>query len=82
MNADARVEHDLLGARTIPAGVYWGIHTARAVENFPISGVTLAQHRPLIEALGAVKQAVARANRKSACWTWNALTLSTGPART
>ncbi len=52
MCADVRVEHDLLGARTIPAGVYWGIHTARAVENFPISGVTLAQHRPLIEALG------------------------------
>ena len=64
MSADARVEHDLLGARTIPAGVYWGIHTARAVENFPISGVTLAQHRPLIEALGAVKQAAARANRE------------------
>ena len=64
MCADVRVEHDLLGARTIPAGVYWGIHTARAVENFPISGVTLAQHRPLIEALGAVKQAAARANRE------------------
>ena len=64
MSADARVEHDLLGARTIPAGVYWGIHTARAVENFPISGVTLAQHRPLIAALGAVKQAAARANRE------------------
>ena len=64
MSADARVEHDLLGDRTIPAGVYWGIHTARAVENFPISGVTLAQHRPLIEALGTVKQAAARANRE------------------
>jgi aspartate ammonia-lyase len=64
MCADVRVEHDLLGARTIPAGVYWGIHTARAVENFPISGVTLAQHRPLVEALGAVKQAAARANRE------------------
>jgi aspartate ammonia-lyase len=64
MCADLRVEHDLLGARTIPAGVYWGIHTARAVENFPISGVTLAHHRPLIESLGTVKQAAARANRE------------------
>jgi fumarate hydratase class II len=64
MSADVRVEHDVLGARTIPAGAYWGIHTARAVDNFPISGVTLAHHRPLIEALGAVKQAAARANRE------------------
>ncbi|HKS01934.1 MAG TPA: aspartate ammonia-lyase, partial [Arthrobacter sp.] len=33
-----RSEHDLLGDRDIPAGAYWGVHTLRAVENFPITG--------------------------------------------
>ncbi len=32
-----RIEHDLLGDREIPAEVYWGIHTLRAIENFKIS---------------------------------------------
>lgn len=62
MKSDVRTEHDLLGARSIPATAYWGVHTARAVENFQVSGITLAIHRPLIAALGAVKQAAARAN--------------------
>lgn len=62
MKSDVRTEHDLLGARSIPATAYWGVHTARAVENFQVSGITLAAHRPLIAALGAVKQAAARAN--------------------
>ena len=62
MKPDVRTEHDLLGARSIPAGAYWGVHTARAVENFQVSGITLADHRPLIAALGAVKQAAVRAN--------------------
>ncbi|SER27053.1 hypothetical protein SAMN05444745_1281, partial [Arthrobacter sp. OV608] len=30
-----RSEHDLLGDRDVPAGAYWGVHTLRAVENFP-----------------------------------------------
>lgn len=29
-----RIEHDLLGDREVPADVYWGVHTLRAVENF------------------------------------------------
>lgn len=62
MKPDVRTEHDLLGAHSIPAGAYWGVHTARAVENFQVSGITLADHRPLIAALGAVKQAAVRAN--------------------
>ena len=33
-----RLEHDLLGERPVPADAYWGIHTLRAVENFPITG--------------------------------------------
>jgi aspartate ammonia-lyase len=58
-----RREHDLLGDKEIPADVYWGVHTARAVENFPITGVTIAQYPELIVALATIKQAAALANR-------------------
>jgi aspartate ammonia-lyase len=59
-----RLEHDLLGELEIPADAYWGIHTARAVENFPISGVPIAHYRSLIRALALVKHAAADANFK------------------
>lgn len=42
-----RREHDLLGTKEIPADVYWGVHTARAVENFKITGVTIG-HNPYL----------------------------------
>ncbi|MGV9797057.1 aspartate ammonia-lyase [Mycobacterium sp. NPDC003449] len=64
MTPRLRIEHDLLGDKGVPAEAYWGVHTARALENFQVSGVTLAGHRPLVAALGAVKQAAARANRE------------------
>jgi aspartate ammonia-lyase len=55
-----RREEDLLGALEIPADVYWGIHTARAIHNFPLSGRPV---RPaLIRALALVKKACAAAN--------------------
>ncbi len=57
-----RTEHDLLGERHIPEEVYWGVHTLRAVENFPLSG--LRPHPELIRALALVKQAAAQTNRK------------------
>ena len=57
-----RLEHDLLGHRAVPAGAYWGIHTLRAVENFPISGQAIGLVPDLITALAAIKQAAARAN--------------------
>lgn len=41
---------------------YWGVHTLRAVENFPISGQTIGQVPDLIIALAAIKQAAALAN--------------------
>jgi len=55
-----RVEHDSLGEHTVPADAYYGIQTARAVENFPISGL----HAPadLVTATGLIKKAAARAN--------------------
>ncbi|GLY69686.1 aspartate ammonia-lyase [Amycolatopsis taiwanensis] len=57
-----RTEHDSLGTHEVPASAYWGIHTARALTNFPISGTPVGAHRELVAALGAVKLAAARAN--------------------
>lgn len=59
----ARLERDFLGECEIPAGAYWGVHTARAVENFPVSATPISTHRGLVAALGTVKQAAVRANR-------------------
>jgi len=57
-----RLEHDLLGDYEIPASAYWGVHSARAAENFPISGVPIGHYRSLIKALAIVKEAAAKAN--------------------
>ncbi len=57
-----RKERDLLGEREVPASALWGIHTLRAVENFPLSGRRTAP--ALIHAYGLVKQACARTNRE------------------
>ena len=59
-----RREHDLLGERDVPHEYYYGIQTLRALENFPISGVTLDLYPALIEALACVKMASARANQE------------------
>lgn len=59
-----RIEHDLLGEKRVPADAYYGVQTARAMENFAISGVTLAQYPELIRGLAAVKLAAARANHE------------------
>ena len=58
-----RTEHDLLGYRGVPADAYWGIHTLRALENFPITGLRIGQYPDLIRALAMVKLAAAQANR-------------------
>ncbi|CAN5706703.1 hypothetical protein BH23GEM7_BH23GEM7_35700 [soil metagenome] len=58
-----REEHDLLGARLVGEDMYYGIQTLRAVENFPITGIPISQYPHLIEALAAVKEAAAEANR-------------------
>src|SRR5436190_1262524 len=56
-----RKEKDSLGFKEIPADVYYGIQTARAVENYPISG--MKAHPTLIRAFGMVKRAAAEANK-------------------
>ncbi|MFF1378888.1 aspartate ammonia-lyase [Streptomyces sp. NPDC058308] len=59
-----RREHDLLGDRDVPADAYWGIHSLRATENFPITGIPISVYPQLINALAAVKEAAARANEE------------------
>ena len=59
-NKLTRTEKDSLGSKEIPAQVYYGIQTARAVENYPISG--MRAHPTLIRALGMIKEAAAEAN--------------------
>jgi aspartate ammonia-lyase len=57
-----RIEHDLLGEKSVPDDAYYGVQTARALENFHISGVPISQYPDLIRALAMVKLAAARAN--------------------
>jgi aspartate ammonia-lyase len=58
---DMRKEKDSLGFVEVPATAYYGAQTARAVDNFPISG--MRAHPQLIRALGMVKKAAAQANK-------------------
>src|SRR5215813_8386458 len=57
-----RVEKDLLGEKKIPAEAYYGVQTARALENFQISGVLINHYPGFVEAWAMVKLAAARAN--------------------
>jgi aspartate ammonia-lyase len=59
-----RREHDLLGDRDIPIDAYYGVHTLRAVENFPISGTPISIYPDLIAALASIKLAAAKSNRE------------------
>lgn len=62
--ARTRTERDLLGTREVPEDALYGVQTLRALENFPISGTPLREFPSLIEALAAVKEAAALANRE------------------
>ncbi len=57
-----RVEKDLLGEKQIPAEAYYGVQTARALENFQLSGVLINHYPGYVEAWAIVKLAAARAN--------------------
>lgn len=61
-----RVEKDLIGTMQIPEDVLWGIHAARAVENFPLSGQDV--HPELIKAFGEVKLACSQINTQLGFW--------------
>ncbi|MET0728017.1 MAG: class II fumarate hydratase [Acidimicrobiales bacterium] len=61
MSADGfRIEHDTMGEVRVPASARWAAQTQRAVENFPVSGLTVEP--ALIHALGAIKAAAAEVN--------------------
>ena len=63
MNQLTRIEHDLIGDRQVLAAAYYGVHTLRALENFPITGTAISIYPDLVQALACVKQAAAMANR-------------------
>ena len=57
-----RVEKDLLGEKEVSADAYYGVQTARALENFQLSGVLINHYPGFVEAWALVKLAAARAN--------------------
>ncbi|HEY3397924.1 MAG TPA: aspartate ammonia-lyase [Armatimonadota bacterium] len=63
---DYRNEHDLLGSLAVPATAFYGIHTARAAENFPLSGRPVPA--ALVEAYGWVKLACVQTNAELGMW--------------
>src|SRR3954462_6946484 len=69
-----RLEHDLLGDKPVPASAYYGVQTARGLDNFHISGVELRLYPDLIRALAMVKLAAARANFDSGQFSREILT--------
>lgn len=60
--AGMRLEEDALGTRLMPNDTVYGIQTARAVENFSVSGRTIAHIEGFVQAIVAIKRAAARAN--------------------
>ena len=60
--AQTRTESDLLGPKQIPNEAYYGVQTARALENFPVSGVKTNFYPDYVRAYAMVKLAAARAN--------------------
>ena len=59
---DMRIEKDAIGELEVPANVYWGINTQRAIQNFKISGKTMPHM--LLLALAQVKKACLEINSK------------------
>jgi aspartate ammonia-lyase len=61
-SGQTRLEKDLLGEKQIPADAYFGVQTARALENFQLSGVKINHYPGFVEAWAIVKLAAAQAN--------------------
>src|SRR5437016_3677861 len=60
-SAATRIERDTMGELAVPASAYYGVQTARAIENFPISSLRLP--RAMIRAMGMIKRAAATVNQ-------------------
>ncbi|MGB5198742.1 MAG: aspartate ammonia-lyase [Sedimenticolaceae bacterium] len=63
ISGNTRIERDLLGDKEVPANAYFGVQTARALENFQITGVPISLYPDFIAAIAMVKVAAAKANR-------------------
>ncbi|NGZ09990.1 MAG: class II fumarate hydratase [Nitrospira sp. LK70] len=59
-SATTRIERDTMGELAVPAEAYYGVQTARAIENFPIS--SLRMPRAIVRAMGMIKRAAATVN--------------------
>ena len=57
----SRIERDTMGELAVPATAYYGVQTARAIENFPISSLRVP--RAMLRALGRIKRAAATVNQ-------------------
>jgi aspartate ammonia-lyase len=66
MNNGYRMERDFLGERPIPMAALHGVHTERALENFPLARRPI--HPELARAYGTVKLAGALTNRSLGIW--------------
>lgn len=64
LNTQTRTEKDLLGEKEIPGDAYYGVQTARALENFQISGMPTSFYGDYVRAFAMVKLAAARANNE------------------
>lgn len=60
---NTRIETDSMGTINVPAQHYWGAQTQRSIQNFPIGVKRFTLTPVLIESLGILKQAAAKANR-------------------
>lgn len=58
-----RVEKDLIGEKAVPADSYYGVHTMRAMENFPITGIPISRFPSFIKAFAQIKKSAALANK-------------------
>lgn len=74
-----RVEQDSLGACHVPYGVNWGVHTQRAIENFPITGIGIGSYPEFMRAFLLIKMSAAKTNaelgflsKEKAGWIENA----------
>jgi aspartate ammonia-lyase len=77
-STNTRTEHDLLGDFQVPADAYYGVQTARALENFKITGQPLSVFPNFITALAMVKLAAARANFETGGFSKEILTAIEG----
>lgn len=59
-----RTERDLLGTVEVPDDRYWGVHTGRALVNFPVSATAVGDCPPLVRALAVLKEAAAVVNAR------------------